>query len=191
MRDAYDVRGLSLREMAVEGDCSLATVARWMRIHGIPTDPDRQPRRRRGADHPQWKGGPLRCPQCGKPCTHDVTMCMDCRRKAGIRYGSVHDQVQVTRGHPSQHTCAHCTEAAAHWAYDHEDPSERLSPEGWPYSFDLSHYLPLCVRCHRAFDVPPPPHGTNSRYTNQKCRCEDCRMAAREYRRDYHARTGR
>lgn len=30
--------------------------------------------------------------------------------------------------------------------------------------------------------APPPPHGTESRYTNRGCRCEDCKRASAEAR---------
>jgi hypothetical protein len=30
---------------------------------------------------------------------------------------------------------------------------------------------------------PAPPHGTRSRYNSRQCRCEDCRLANREYLR--------
>jgi len=44
-------------------------------------------------------------------------------------------------------------EETAEWAYDHGDPNERVDSRRGPYSVDPSHYLPLCVPCHRAFDA--------------------------------------
>jgi hypothetical protein len=35
---------------------------------------------------------------------------------------------------------------------------------------------------------PKPPHGTISRYTNQRCRCDDCRAAFAAYQRHRRAR---
>ena len=38
------------------------------------------------------------------------------------------------------------------------------------------------LRAHRVRARRAPAHGTWSRYTNRKCRCEPCMQAAREYR---------
>jgi hypothetical protein len=37
----------------------------------------------------------------------------------------------------------------------------------------------------------PHPHGTINRYNNQKCRCDACRAAIRDYRRSQRAKTAR
>jgi hypothetical protein len=35
----------------------------------------------------------------------------------------------------------------------------------------------------------PHPHGTINRYNNQRCRCDQCRAAIRDYRREQRDRT--
>jgi hypothetical protein len=201
MCEAYAERGLTLRQMAVEANCALRTIARWMEIHGIPTDSARRPQRRTGADHPSWKGGRPTCPKCGNPCAYYAEGCMTCKdvqgpanpnwRGSGIGYGAAHERVKRLRGLASAHTCAHCPSPAREWAYDHADPGERREAgkrDAGPYSLDPNHYIPLCDPCHTRFDFPGPTHGTYSRYSNQGCRCVECRTASREYQREHRRR---
>jgi hypothetical protein len=73
-------------------------------------------------------------------------------------YQFAHYKVSRLRGKAKDQTCAHCGEPARHWAYDHEDPAERFDPRrGGPYSVDPGHYVPLCHRCHTAFDRKHQP----------------------------------
>jgi hypothetical protein len=194
MREAYVERGLSLREIANEADCALRTAARWMEIHGIPTDPTRRPRRT-GADHRSWRGGGPTCPKCGNPCAYYAEGCAACKNIQGsanpnwrgnsIGYGNAHERVRQIRGPASAHPCMHCSEPAEEWAYDHADPHERRAVgkrDAGPYSLDPNHYMPLCRSCHTRFDFPRVGHGTASRYTNHGCRCGECREAIRLYR---------
>lgn len=169
MRDAYVTRGLTLREVAQEADCGLRTIARWMTIHGIPTRTDAVPRRRTGAAHPKWNGGPPKCAVCGEPFNHynsrTVThrRCRDVRgernskwRGTEIEYTAMHDRVRKARGAPGQYACAHCGSVAQEWAYDHADPNERRNRVGrddGPFSTDPNHYMPLCKPCHRKLDL--------------------------------------
>jgi len=51
----------------------------------------------------------------------------------------------------STRKCLHCGEQASEWAYDHQDPDERISARG-AFSDKKEHYIPLCVSCHRKFD---------------------------------------
>lgn len=68
-------------------------------------------------------------------------------------YNAVHLRVKVVRGRAPGHPCALCAgRQAQQWAYDHEDPDERASDVG-PYSVVLDHYLPLCIPCHKRFDL--------------------------------------
>ena len=69
-----------------------------------------------------------------------------------IGYGTAHERIRKTRGSASDHRCSDCGGVAAQWAYDHEDPDERHSDLG-SYSTDPSHYRPLCVSCHKRFDL--------------------------------------
>ena len=55
MRAGYQDRGLTLRQLSVEAECSLRTIARWMEIHEIPTDRSRIGNFNSGADAYQWK----------------------------------------------------------------------------------------------------------------------------------------
>jgi hypothetical protein len=66
-------------------------------------------------------------------------------------------RVRATKGSASQHTCP-CGAPAAHWAYDHQDPDQRIGQagkrgEGLPYSLNPDHYQPRCVPCHKAADL--------------------------------------
>lgn len=87
-----------------------------------------------GEEHPQWRGG----------------------RDA---YQTAHVRVRKARGKAAAQTCEHCGGAARHWAYDHQDPAERICAKGGrPFSDDPGHYLALCSPCHWRLD-----HSTMSR----------------------------
>lgn len=70
-------------------------------------------------------------------------------------YGAVHQRLRYQRGAASRHPClAGCGDRAAHWAYDNADPGELACPKlGCRYSTALTHYVPMCVPCHKAFDL--------------------------------------
>ena len=165
MLSCYVGNGMSLREIAHEAGCGVRTVARWMQIHNIPTDPTRVPRRRTGPDHPHWKGGKPTCRICGGPCDQRGGRCTDCYDKSGesnpkwrgdaAEYTAVHYRLVTQRGRPTSHQCARCDNQGREWAYDHTDPNEQRNRQGrddGPYSLDLNRYLPLCVPCHRLLD---------------------------------------
>jgi len=69
-----------------------------------------------------------------------------------IGYSGAHMRVRAQRGSVRSFQCE-CGKGAAHWAYDHADPAELLSPEGRLYSADPNHYRPLCVSCHKKADL--------------------------------------
>lgn len=69
-----------------------------------------------------------------------------------VSYSGVHARLRRNRGPASDYACSLCAAPAAHWAYDHQDPQEKLSPLG-PYSTDLAHYWPMCTGCHKRFDI--------------------------------------
>lgn len=80
--------------------------------------------------HPQWKG-------------HAVS------------YGGAHRRVYRERGRATDQICP-CGSKAAHWAYDHADPDEltELTPGGIRYySPDPTHYVAMCVPCHKKSDL--------------------------------------
>lgn len=72
-------------------------------------------------------------------------------------YAAVHLRLRKQRGPVSLLPCTECGGAARHWAYDHADPNEKVSEQGLPYSTDLAHYQPMCITCHRRYDVQHLP----------------------------------
>lgn len=78
-------------------------------------------------------------------------------RGIDVGYPAAHDRVARERGPASAHACEHCAaKPAEDWAYDHQDPNERIATQGpaanCRYSADPAHYIPLCKSCHRRFD---------------------------------------
>ena len=69
-----------------------------------------------------------------------------------VGYDAAHRRVRVAHGSAVSHSCVDCGQQAAHWAYDHLDPDERREQE-LPYSVKIEHYQPMCVRCHKRFDL--------------------------------------
>lgn len=70
-------------------------------------------------------------------------------------YDSTHAKLRRDRGPAKDHPCAEgCGSQAEHWSYDGRDPDEKWTP--WrdgsgrlmPYSTNLEHYHPVCVKCH-------------------------------------------
>lgn len=80
-----------------------------------------------GADNPNWSG-------------------------SDVGYTGAHDRVRQALGTASSHTCVECERPALHWAYDHSCPDEKTSEVG-PFSVDLDRYHPMCVPCHKKFDL--------------------------------------
>lgn len=73
-------------------------------------------------------------------------------RESAVGYYAAHYRVYDARGKAAQHICG-CGSRAAHWAYNHTDPQELVDQSsGFPYSLDVSRYVPMCVSCHRLFD---------------------------------------
>lgn len=90
-----------------------------------------------GAAHPRWKG-------------------------KNISYKGAHCRVLRQWGKASNYECRHCGAPAAEWAYDRLDDNAKATDEGWPYSLDPSHYMPLCSKCHRRFDPPGRWHAAKT-----------------------------
>lgn len=95
-----------------------------VRKHGDPSVVASHPS---GSANPAWKN-------------HDIT------------YFTAHQRVTDRRGRAADYLCRHCGEQAKQWAYDHLDPDQMTSPSG-TYSAKPQHYVPLCVSCHRRFDI--------------------------------------
>jgi len=66
-------------------------------------------------------------------------------------YSTVHWRLRH-RQPAKNESCRHCGGPASDWAYDHQDPNEKVSERGLPYSTDLNRYMPLCRLCHKTFD---------------------------------------
>lgn len=74
------------------------------------------------------------------------------KRTETPNYRRAHKWVREERGLAADHQCVDCGEKAREWSYDHTDPDEKKSPEGWVYSTDPSNYSPRCKSCHIALD---------------------------------------
>lgn len=73
-----------------------------------------------------------------------------------VSYSGAHRRVYRYRGSASSNTCQHCGSPAQHWAYDWTDPNHvtELTRYGLrTFSPDVSRYVPLCVPCHKNFDI--------------------------------------
>lgn len=97
----------------------------------------------------QWKkhGDPLYRHQQAKGEDHKWWLGDD------IGYIQAHLRVRKARGPAKTYTCEDCGQRAKHWAYDHQDPDEKLDEKGLPYSVKVEHYRSLCVPCHKRIDV--------------------------------------
>lgn len=74
-------------------------------------------------------------------------------------YRQVHDGLHWERGPASSYTCVEClVKPAKHWAYLYTASKTALVDEdGSPYSENLNDYAPMCIGCHRAFDIRMDP----------------------------------
>jgi hypothetical protein len=64
-------------------------------------------------------------------------------RGGDVKYLARHVRVRTARGSASEYACDNCESPAKEWAHIHDtDP------------FDVANYTPLCVRCHRNYDLP-------------------------------------
>lgn len=71
-----------------------------------------------------------------------------------VRYDTMHDRIRGERGRAALYACEHCGKPARDWAYDGEDPDERIDAKDGKrvFSIKLEHYHPLCRSCHRLLD---------------------------------------
>jgi len=70
-----------------------------------------------------------------------------------LTYNGAHKRTTARRGRADQHACIRCGDRAGEWAYQHNDPQEVWDERGIPYSLDPNHYEPMCIPCHRSFDL--------------------------------------
>lgn len=78
-------------------------------------------------------------------------------RSGSLGYSNAHHRVRQERGRAINQVCEHCGGTAAEWAYNHNDPHEKLEyREGCTFPCEYSEspefYVPLCASCHRTFD---------------------------------------
>jgi hypothetical protein len=107
------------------GMCSMHETR--VRRHGSPDTviPPEERKMPRGSEHPAWTGG-------------------------DASYNAVHQRVRRENGPASIHSCAMgCGWEARQWAY----VGPRGEREEMPFSTNLALYAPLCVPCHKAFDL--------------------------------------
>jgi hypothetical protein len=70
-----------------------------------------------------------------------------------VDYRTIHMRLRHFIGSARTMQCADCGERpAVHWSYDHQDPDERMTPDGVPYSIRPDHYQPRCASCHKFYD---------------------------------------
>lgn len=71
-----------------------------------------------------------------------------------VNYREAHQRIQAAKGRAADYDCIECSGPANHWAYSYAEPSPKyVSPKGQPYSDDPDAYIPLCIGCHRRFDI--------------------------------------
>lgn len=75
---------------------------------------------------------------------------------ANASYSALHQRIRANRGSASAHACSNCAKRAAQWAYQHNAQDERYELiEGTltSYSLNIFDYKPMCVKCHKTFDM--------------------------------------
>lgn len=78
--------------------------------------------------------------------------------RTAIGYSHAHQRVRILFGPASQYPCVTCSKPARNWAYDGTDPTEllgkyesKIDTLSW-YSRYPEFYMPMCLKCHAAFD---------------------------------------
>lgn len=76
-----------------------------------------------------------------------------------LTYQGAHWRVRRDRGSAKDYICA-CGAPATDWAYQHDDPDERISTSarhnGVHYSIHPEHYTAMCHSCHVLLDALHP-----------------------------------
>lgn len=73
-------------------------------------------------------------------------------QKPPVTYSGAHSRVAKARGKAADHACVDCGNPAQEWAYDGLDEHE-VTDGPRRFSRNPAHYMPMCVPCHRAFDM--------------------------------------
>ncbi|AEK07094.1 hypothetical protein JOEDIRT_57 [Mycobacterium phage JoeDirt] len=92
------------------------------------------------------------------------------RYNGEVKYQMAHLRVRKARGSARAYVCS-CGDQAREWAYDGSDPAELtdvVDGRAVRYSADPKFYQPLCIRCHRNFDVQR--HGRS----RKECTLQGC-----------------
>ncbi|WP_159104206.1 hypothetical protein [Streptomyces sp. CdTB01] len=79
---------------------------------------------------------------------------------ASTGYELAHLRVKSRYASARNYFCTFCGLEADQWAIDHDAPGLQHDEKGRAYSLDPDAYVPLCVRCHRAYDKHVSKHGT-------------------------------
>jgi hypothetical protein len=71
-----------------------------------------------------------------------------------VSYSGVHQRVRFAKGNAYSHKCQHCGKTAQHWSWNHLGDWVEGDSNGslLRYSLDVDAYIPLCAKCHKAFD---------------------------------------
>lgn len=79
--------------------------------------------------------------------------------------------------------CTHCG-SDERLEFDHLDPTQKTSHRIWTWkeeriAKELEKCQLLCRQCHqnKTAEERMPPHGTETRYSSHKCRCNLCKLA--------------
>lgn len=74
--------------------------------------------------------------------------------KEVVTYWQAHKRVSAQRGKPTTHTCS-CGAQAKQWALIHGRGTHEQTIRGYdlPYSLDVDDYQPMCVPCHKRYDL--------------------------------------
>ncbi|MBT1630442.1 hypothetical protein [Curtobacterium flaccumfaciens] len=135
--DVETFRPDATRGCGIDG-CARAHYARgWCRLH---------------ADRERKTGNPMQMKPHYSPMKDAFGDRNPSWRGEDVGYFGLHQR--LGKDPASNYACVACGNRAEHWAYDHNDPSARVSEEGLEYSvLGSQHYQPMCVSCHRQFDL--------------------------------------
>lgn len=89
-----------------------------------------------------------------------------------LSIAGMHKRLSRVLGPASERVCVDCGGQAQEWSYDGADPDELHGVMGgyrMPYSLDMAHYQPRCVRCHRIFDgISDRPHKADGTFARRR-----------------------
>jgi len=112
MRERYEDKKMSLRDIAREAKCAMRTIVRWMQIHSIQTRDSATGLRlidTTGAASPRWKGGARNiCPTCGGSKFKISKQCSKCYLSTvggagNANWSGLADVMTLVRSWVSQH----------------------------------------------------------------------------------------